>query len=673
MPDTTFTDFLRAQAAALRANDESPANRAAWAERRTALRAAMLAAAGPMPETPCDLKPEILGTLDRDGYRIEKLIFQSRPDVWVTSNVYVPSGEGKRPAVLAVHGHHAWARIDRDVQAYCLGLVKLGFFVLCVDAFGAGERHANPARGTYHGALDGSALWPVGQSLLGMQVYDNRRAVDYLLTRPEVDPERLGITGASGGGNQTMYAGALDERLKCVVPVCSVGNFQAYFHVPCCVCEVLPGVLRFTEEGDVLGLVAPRPLLVINAAQDSFQFSPAEAAKSVGRAKHIYGLSSDGEKLRHTVVEGGHGYSQPMREAMYGWMTRWLKGEGTGEPIKDPPFQTEDPETIRCFPDITKRPQPWMTPTAFAKHTGKALLKQNFPKTPDHAEDWESTAVYMRSQLAKVLGPMPALPKDVKLSADKLTVGSGRAAGPLRHLSTEPGVVIGGTYSAPAGEAKALPACIVLHFDGGKAAAEHPIAAALARSGWTIVQPELRGSGPPTDRGGVRGAPDHNVAEQGVLLGRPLLGQWVFDVQVVLAALLDRTDVDRQRVVLAGIGHAGLLALAAAAFIGERVAGVVAFAPPTTYLTDAPYAPPMRMGLLAPGIVGVGDVPQLAAMIAPRRLLIAGGVSPGGKKLSDAALKEAFAFTTAAYKANRAADRLTITADVNVEDVVKSL
>jgi dienelactone hydrolase len=661
MAEATFTDFLRAQAAALRANDKPPANRVAWAERRTALRAAMLAAAGPMPESPCDLKPQILGTLDRDGYRIEKLIFQSRPDVWVTSNVYVPAGDGKRPAVLAVHGHHAWARIDRDVQAYCLGLVKLGFFVLCVDAFGAGERHAQPARGTYHGALDGSALWPVGQSLLGMQVYDNRRAADYLLTRPEVDPERLGVTGASGGGNQTMYVGALDERVKCVVPVCSVGNYQAYFHVPCCVCEVLPGVLRFTEEGDVLGLVAPRSLLVISAEKDSFQFSPAEAAKSVGRAKHIYGLSGDGEKLRHTVVEGGHGYSKPMREAMYGWMTRWLKGEGTGEPIPDPPFQTEEPETIRCFPDIAKRPQPWMTPTSFAKQTGKLLLKQNFPKLPDHAEDWESTAVYMRSQLGKALGPMPAVPKDLKLA-------SGRT-----ELKVEPGVTVACACQMPA-EQKAAPAAIVVHLDGLKTAAEHPVTAVLAASGWLVVHPELRGTGgPPTERAGVRGAPDHNVAEQGVMLGRPLLGQWVFDLQVVLQTLLARPGVDRERVVLAGIGHAGLVAIAAAASLGERIAGVLAFASPTSYLTDGPYAAPMRMGLLAPGIVGVGDVPHLAAMIAPRRLVIAGGVSPTGKRLSDAAIKEAFAFTTAAYKVNRASDRLTIAGDLKVEDLIKSL
>ena len=210
--------------------------------------------------SPASWRRRSLGTLKRAGYRIEKVIFQSRPDVWVTANLYVPDpAKGKVPAVLVVHGHWAGARRDPVVQARCLGLVKLGFFVLAVDAFGAGERYTEPAPRQLPRRALGSTLWPAGHTLLGMQVYDNRRAVDYLPTRPEVDGARLGITGASGGGNQTMYAGALDERFGAVVPVCSVGNYQAYLQAACCVCEVLPGALRFTEEGDVLGLVAPRP------------------------------------------------------------------------------------------------------------------------------------------------------------------------------------------------------------------------------------------------------------------------------------------------------------------------------------------------------------------------------------------------------------------------------
>src|SRR5262249_11701529 len=282
-----------------------------WDQRRPKLREAMLAAMGPMPERPCALEPQFQGFLKRDGYRIEKLIFQSRPDVWVTANAYVPEpSKTKLPAVLVVHGHWAMARRDPVVQARCLGLVKLGFFVLAIDAFGSGERYTQPAAGTYHGALYGSTLWPVGQTLLGMQIYDNRRAVDYLLTRADVDRNRLGVTGASGGGNQTMYAGALGERLKDVVPVCSGGHYQSFLHVGCCVCEVLPGALTFTEEGDVLGLVAPRPLLVVSASKDSLQFSPLEAAKSVERARAIYGLHAAGDAIRHSVIEDNHGYSR---------------------------------------------------------------------------------------------------------------------------------------------------------------------------------------------------------------------------------------------------------------------------------------------------------------------------------------------------------------------------
>src|SRR5262249_33161882 len=200
-----FDNFLRTAAQALHTRDEPPVKRKEWEERRTPLRSAMFAAMGPFPEKPCALEPQERGVLQREGYRIEKLVLQSRRDVGVAASAYVPEPlTGKAPAVLVVHGHWAGARRDPVVQARCLGLVKLGFFVLAVDAFGAGERYTKPALGTYHGALYGSTLWPTGQTMLGMQVYDNRRAVDYLLTRPEVGGDRLGMNRASGGGNHTM-------------------------------------------------------------------------------------------------------------------------------------------------------------------------------------------------------------------------------------------------------------------------------------------------------------------------------------------------------------------------------------------------------------------------------------------------------------------------------------
>src|SRR5262245_10385927 len=408
-----YNEFIVAYAKHLREGDLAPASRPQWMRRREVLRSAMFAAMGPFPKEPCPLEPKNLGEMKRPNFVIENLIFQSRPNIRVTANLYRPTNvTGKRPAVLVVHGHWPMARRDPVVQARCLGLVQLGFVVLAVDAFGSGERYTEPARGTYHGALYGSTLWPAGQTLLGMQVYDNRRAVDYLLTRNEVDATKLGITGASGGGNQSMYGGALDERFAAVVPVCSVGNYQAYLKAACCVCEVLPGALRFTEEGDVLGLVAPRALLVINATKDGIQFSVAEAEKSVARAKHIFKLYNADDKLKHGIFESPHDYNKPMREAMYGWMTRWLKGEGDGQPMPEPEHAVEDPKDLACFPDPDARPKGFLFPPSFAGREGRELAAKVEAVKSDHAEDWDSAAVAMRNRLRKqVLGDMPKLPR----------------------------------------------------------------------------------------------------------------------------------------------------------------------------------------------------------------------------------------------------------------------
>jgi dienelactone hydrolase len=534
MSDTdarTFDDFIQARGRALRAGDAAPADRKGWQERRSRLREDLFAAMGPFPAAPCPLEPGEVGVLKREGYRIEKVVFQSRPDVWVTASVYVPQpARGRLPAVLAVHGHWAGARRDPVVQARCLGLVQLGFVVLAVDAFSAGERH--PAGAGYHGALLGSTLWPAGQTLLGLQVYDNRRAVDYLCSRPEVDPRRLGVTGASGGGNQTMYAGALDERFAAVVPVCSVGTYQAYLRAACCVCEVLPGALRFTEEGDVLGLVAPRALLVVSATQDAFQFSVGEAKKSVARAREIFQLHDAGDKVAHAVFESPHAYNQPMREAMYGWMTRWLKGEGTGKPVPEPKHTVESAEDLACYPK-GGRPASFLFPPTVARREARGLLEYFRTRPADHKEAWESMALTLRARLRdEVLG---GFPKETPPAArpGPPEDGDGIRTTPLA-LEAEPGIPIPAVVRARPVKGR-LPVCVLLHLGGKAEALKHPLVGALVDKGWAVATLDLRATGGLRPAGdAIAGAPDHNSAEHAVWVGRPLLGQWVVDVRGLL-------------------------------------------------------------------------------------------------------------------------------------------
>jgi dienelactone hydrolase len=667
-----LNNLMRTQALALRANDKPPASRREWEERSSRLRTAMFAALGPFPDKPCALEPRTVGVLKRSGYQIEKLLFQSRPDVWVTASAYVPTpARGKVPAVLVVHGHWAGARRDPVVQARCLGLVKLGFFVLAVDAFGAGERYTAPALGTYHGALYGSTLWPTGQTLLGMQVYDNRRAVDYLRTRPEVDGERLGITGASGGGNQTMYAGALDERFRAVVPVCSVGTYQAYLQAACCVCEVLPGALRFTEEGDVLGLVAPRSLLVINATRDAFQFSVAEARKSLARATAVFKLCAVEDRIRHDTFESPHAYNQPMREAMYGWMTRWLKDEGKGTPIAEPKHEIEKAEDLSCFPDRV-RPRGFLFPPSFAAREGRALVAKLDANRPDHVEDWESTAVHWRTQLRKqVFGDFPRPPKPAA-QVGKPEMKDGLVTTPvLLHPELKMPVPALVRFKPSKGR---VPACLLLHLEGKAEALKHPLAVALLQKGWTLIAPDLRGTGETRpEHDAIAGAPDHNSAEHALWVGRPLLGQWVFDVQCLLDWMALQPGLDRTRFAVLGLGQAGVVALCAGGLLDDRVSATAAVGMPVTFVTTEAYGAGTRMGLLAPGILRVADVPHLAALAAPRKVLIAEGVTPQGKRLTEKQLLEAFHFTRSIFKTHKAEARLRLSVEMRSDDLVKAL
>ena len=155
-----YSAFIQKQASQLHPLDAKPAANPleGRAERDAATRAGLLKAWGPFPEQPCALEAKVLGTIDRDGYRIEKIIFQTMPGVWMTANAYVPDAPGKHPAILNVHGHWKGAKQDPGVHNRCIAQAKLGFFALVVDAFGAGERGVGKALGEYHGALTGATL-----------------------------------------------------------------------------------------------------------------------------------------------------------------------------------------------------------------------------------------------------------------------------------------------------------------------------------------------------------------------------------------------------------------------------------------------------------------------------------------------------------------------------------
>jgi sugar lactone lactonase YvrE/cephalosporin-C deacetylase-like acetyl esterase len=630
-----FQAFVMKQAAELRKNDKAPATLGEWAKQEEALRKNLFAAWGGeacfLPK-PCDLDPKQHGDpLKRDGYTVEKLTIQTRPGVRMTCNLYVPDEAKKKPAaaILQVHGHWRGAKQDPVVQSRCIGAAKLGFVVLCVDAFGAGERGIGTALGEYHGDMTAATLLPIGLPLSGLQVYENMRAVDYLETRPEVDKTKIGITGASGGGNQTMYAGAWDKRFKAVMPVCSVGNYQAYLHTACCMCEVVPGALKFTEEWAVLALTAPRALCVVNATKDGIQFSVDEAKKSLALTKPVFKLTGKEDNLVHAIFEGPHDYSKAMRETMYGFMSLHLKGEGKGDPIPEPAFKTENPEDLRCYPGDT-RPKDFMTIPKFAAQEAERL-RQMHPGV--WGIDWEKKRKVL---VERTLGGFPDVaPRYIGAQTKGF------------HFEAESGLP-SDVNSVNGSRKNDAPLAIVLNFDGALAAERGEFATALPKAGWDVFTLDLRATGERSVAGDKIGrSPDHNSAEWALWLGRPLLGQWVVDVRQTLSWVL-RSRKPSQILVI-GEGPAGIVALCAAA-TDARITKVAAVNSLASFATDEPYTN-QRLGLLAPGILrDVGDVAHLAVMCAPKRVVIAGGVSSGGKALKADELATAYAPATALFK-----------------------
>jgi hypothetical protein len=690
-PGASFLAFVRAQAAELRRGDAPSADLESWKAGRGALRERFLAALGEFPRSPCQLEPQVLGTTQHDGYRIERLLLQTLPGVRMTANAYVPEPDtakdtanaaGKRPAVLCVHGHWRLAKQEPVVQARCIGLAKLGFFVLVVDAFGAGERAIGKALGEYHGEMAGALLFPSGWTLAGVQWYENSRAIDYLRSRPEVDADRIGVTGASGGGNQSMYCGTLDERIAATIPVCSVGNYQAYLGAACCMCEVVPGALRFAEEGDLLGLAAPRALMVINATGDAPQFSVLEAKKSLGRAGAIFQHYGRGDAVRHTIIESGHDYNRPMREAMYGWVMKHLAGRGDGAPIAEGELKTVDPETLRCYPGES-RPDDFVTLPRFAAAEARRVLAA-LPALPDYGP---ARSVEPKSAESKTAEPKTAAAEAAhdawrKTRAERLAALRDRvlnlsaggaeasaelsvtavAEGPNRtryRYVSEPGVTLEAVFQATDGAKRTA---LLVDARPPLETLDGPLAKRFIAAGWHVYVPEVRAVGRTAVAGDQIGrAPDHNSAEWSLWIGRPLLGQWVIDIAAANRALRDSTNqaggAAVGEVTLVGVEQMGPAALVSGALAdgvrsdratgaavtnSNRFAQVVCVDGLVSYVSEAPYQG-QRLGIVAPGLLKyVGDIAHLAALVEARRVVFAGGRLPAGGAASPADIAAAF-------------------------------
>jgi len=271
-----------------------------------------------------DLKARVTGSIAREGYRLEKLRYESVPGLLVTAHLYVPDGEGPFPVILSPHGHWQYKKASPVVQARGISLALEGFATLIVDSPGFSWDNNDLNERISLGDHDDWFL-NMGKCIQGVYVWDLMRGLDYLETRSDMDCSRVGITGTSGGGTATMYAFAIDERIKCAVPACYATSMEVNPHNGC-LCNHVPGVLEIGDRSDVLAMRAPAPVMLIGATNDE-EFPPKGHERTFEKLKSIYKSKRKEANVRLELVEGGHDYSRRMREAMVAFFREHLLGE----------------------------------------------------------------------------------------------------------------------------------------------------------------------------------------------------------------------------------------------------------------------------------------------------------------------------------------------------------
>lgn len=367
-----FLLFLAVPAASLRAQDDADTRLLRWldhvaqqqldrraaeiqkirtveeAERRKQhVREKILEIIGGLPDHAGPLNAKVTGRIEKPNYVIEKVIFESLPQFYVTANLYLPKQPGRHPGVLIALGH--WDEGKAAEQQLAANLAMKGFVALAWDPIGQGERvQAYDARTSkslgawsveQHFQAGGQSLL-AGESFARYRIWDAKRALDYLVSRPEVDAERIGCTGCSGGGTVTTYISALDSRIKAAAPACYMTSFRMLFAGRIGDSEMsLPHFLSSgLELTDFVELFAPKPWLIVNTIGDFF---PLEGARQIyEESQSWYRLYGAEDRIGWAVGPGEHGTPQPIREDIYRWMIRWLnnaKGDGREETVETLP------------------------------------------------------------------------------------------------------------------------------------------------------------------------------------------------------------------------------------------------------------------------------------------------------------------------------------------------
>jgi len=638
-----------------------------WQQRQKIARQKLREAVGPFPaKTP--LNPQIAKTISKEGYRIENLIFESRPGLYVTSSLYLPDAQAKRPAILFCSGHGDAGYLSLAYQRMILNLVKKDFVVLAFDPVGQGERlnYYDPqADASAVGAPTREHFYPgvqafiAGNSLANYMIWDGIRAVDYLLTRPEVDGKRLGVTGRSGGGTQASYIAAFDERILAAAPEAYLTNFTRLLQSigpQDAEQDFLNQISLGLDHADFLEVRAPKPALMITTTNDMFSIQGArETEAEVARLYAAYGKP---ENFGRAEDYGVHESTKKNREAMYAFFQKNLNQPGSPSD-EEVNFLTKEELQVTFSGQLS---------TSLGGETIFSLTKK---EAETRAESLKTARKNLDSHLPKAV----AAAKKRSGYRDPNTTDRPVMTGDLvkKGFTIEKYFIKGeGDYVIPyllfLPSQPSKKALLYLHPGGKAQAAASGEVEKYVEQGFTVRVPDMVGNGEIGPGSWSREKYFKHALNEGlsyeiwtasVLIGRSIVGIRAGDA-VKLARLLEkRTNADGISAV--AVGEMAPVLLHAAAF-DRALADVTLVSPLISYrslVTTRFYQPGFTENAVAAALTAY-DLPDLAASLAPRKLTIIHPVSGAGEVVDQGDVENDFSVIQAAYAARKAENSLRI-------------
>jgi acetyl xylan esterase AXE1 len=525
------------------------------AERRKQwVRDRLLGILGGLPDYNGPLNPKITGRIQAESYTIEKVIFESLPGLFVTANVYRPNQPGRYPAILLQSGHTQEGKPES--QRLAANLALKGFVVLAFDPIGQGEREQTYDRHVQSALAgwsvnehiqQGAQSILIGESVARYFIWDAKRALDYLLSRPDVDNTRVGATGCSGGGALTTFIGALDARIKTVAPACFVNSYRLLFAGPDPDSEMsLPGLLsNGLDMADYVELSAPTPWLIL-ATHDDY-FTPAGAQLVYEEAQGWYGHYGAADRLRFFVGPGPHGTPLETREAIYEWMIRWLK-DGHGD------FH-EQPVKLYTNHELLVTPGGRVEDEPGSRKLYQAILEEF------RARKKQGTIPELLAELRRLQVPSQGPPSEVTVLTESRTPEGLRQR---VKFESEPGVEIEGDLSVPSSPGR-KPAVLLVadKMSSYWIPSTAVLAERMVKTGRVVLELEPRDSPAQDDHRPYVGNWLTNARAD--LIGRNLPSMRAHDILRGVDLLVARNDVDPASLRSAARGVKGIWLLLAAA------------------------------------------------------------------------------------------------------------